>query len=90
QVALRVPASTGVVTNSLLQQVWLNQLMEKLYENSGHFLRSVDMSAFVNYNTINLGDAGVDPEVMVNNNTYPIEVEEREDTGIAIVLDRYR
>ncbi|MBS1613760.1 MAG: hypothetical protein JST49_13145 [Bacteroidetes bacterium] len=84
------PTTSGIHTNSLLQQVWINQLMEKLYENSGHLLRSLDMSAFVNYNTINLGDAGVDPEVLVNNNTYPIDTVERTDSTLTITLDRYR
>lgn len=86
------PNTTGLHSMSLLQQVWINQLMEKLYDNSGHLLRSVDMSAFVNYNTINLGDAGVDPDVLVNNSTYPIAIQtpDRVDAHIAITLDRYR
>lgn len=84
------PNIQGLHSMSILQQVWINQLMEKLYDNSGHLLRSVDMSAFVNYNTINLGDAGVDPDVLINNNTYPIATVERSDSPLTISLDRYR
>lgn len=84
------PNISGLHSMSILQQVWISQLMEKLYDNSGHLLRSVDMSAFVNYNTINLGDAGVDPDVLINNNTYPIATVERTDSPLTISLDRYR
>lgn len=34
-------------------------------------------------------EVGVDPEVLINNNTYPIEVKDREDKPLSISLDLY-
>lgn len=76
----------GVSLFGLNKQIWINQIMENFYEGGGHLLRSKDMTEFVEFNTINLAAAGVSPEVLINNTTYPIAVEEREDTPLAIPL----
>lgn len=47
------------------------------------------MNAFVEYNTINLAEAGVDPNVLVNNTTYPVPFAPRTDNPIALPLDTY-
>ena len=36
-----------------------------------------------------MAEVGVDPDVLINNNTYPISVQEREDTPLSIQLDLY-
>jgi hypothetical protein len=80
----------GITSADLAKQIWIRQLMEKFYAESGHLMRSQDMTQFVDYNTINLGDAGADPEVLIDNSTYPIPVEEREDSPLEIPLSRFR
>lgn len=73
----------------LLKEIWISQLMEK-YDQVPSFLNVAgiqDMSALVENNTINLAEAGVDPDVLVNNTTYPIAINERTDTALALPLD---
>jgi hypothetical protein len=82
--------SVNATRNDLLKQIWINQIMEKFYDNSKHLLRSQDMTAWVNNNIINLADAGVDPDVLIDNNVYPIPVDERPDNPLAIPLSRFR
>lgn len=81
---------TGVFyTNGLATQVWVKQIKEKFYAAFPHLSRAVDMSEHVNNDIINMADAGVDPEVLINNTTYPISVEEREDGALTFELDTY-
>lgn len=73
----------------LLKQIWIAQLMEKFYAAYPHLARCQDMSMYVNNSVINMADAGVDPDVLINNTTYPIETSEREDGSISLELDTY-
>jgi hypothetical protein len=79
----------NVAMAGLYKEVWVAKIMEKFYPNSSHFLRSVDMTSFVENDTINLADAGVDPDVLINNNTYPIPFAERVDNPLPIPLDHF-
>jgi len=83
-------ATNNLFTADLLTQIWIKQLMDKFYDPGMHLTRSVDMSEFVNNNVIHLADAGVDPDVLVNNSTYPIATMERADSPLELALDRYR
>ena len=49
-----------------------------------------DQSSIVENDVIHLVDVGVDPEVLVNNTTYPIEIQELDDKDIAIKLDKFQ
>ena len=80
----------NVTANDLAKQIWIPQLMEKFYPAGGHLLRSQDMTSWVNYNTINLADAGVDPEVLIDNNAYPIDTDTRTDAALMLTLSRFR
>lgn len=73
----------------ILKEIWVNQLMENFYPDSSFLRSATDMSNFVDNDKINLAEAGVDPDVLVNNSTYPIGVVERSDSPIAIDLDLY-
>lgn len=63
--------------NSLESIEWLNRI------------RSYD-SQVANNNTINFTDLGGDPDVLINNNTYPIAIQALADQNIAISLDKYQ
>ena len=71
----------------LNKEIWLQQIMEAYRQKLGWMNQLEDMSAFVENNTINLSEAGVDPAVLVNNTTYPVAFAERADTPYAIPLD---
>ena len=44
----------------------------------------------VNNDVIHLVEVGVDPDVLINNKTYPIDVQALEDKDIAIKLDKFQ
>lgn len=75
---------------SLNKQIWINQLMERFYADSS-FLSYIgrDMSQLVDNDKINLAEAGVNPNVLINNTTYPIATAQRVDTPLEITLDLF-
>lgn len=73
----------------LAKEVWTNQLMQNFYPDSAFLNYAKDFSALVDNDAINMAEAGVDPKVLVNNTTYPINVVEREDKPIRIELDSF-
>lgn len=76
--------------NEILKQIWIPKILEYFLPNGTFVTRSEDQSALVNFNTINLAEAGVDPDVLIDNTVYPIDVEERTDNPLDIVLRRMR
>jgi hypothetical protein len=86
----KAPVNSNLVQNDLLKEIWIAQLMEKLYANYAHLTRSIDMTAEVDNNIIHLADAGIDPEVLIDNNAYPIPMEERSDNPLELPLSRFR
>ncbi|MGJ1499892.1 hypothetical protein ACR79R_21440 [Sphingobacterium spiritivorum] len=81
--------SRGSLFVGLLHEIWLSKLMEKFYPNGAWLTEGQNMTEFVEANKIHLGDCGVDPEVLINNTTYPVEVSERVDAHLEIVLDYF-
>lgn len=74
---------------SLNKQIWTNQIMKNYYLEA-NFLKYVqDFTANVNYDIINMADCGFDPEVLINNTTYPIAIAERNDTPLSFELDLF-
>ncbi len=75
---------------SLNKQIWINQLMDRFYADSS-FLSYIgrDMSTLVDNDKINLAEAGVSPNVLINNTTYPIATTQRVDTPLEITLDLF-
>lgn len=58
-----------------------------LFYPDGSFLNELtSMDHMVDANTINLSQVGADPEVVENNNTWPLTPSQRTDSGIAIPL----
>ena len=71
----------------LQKEIWIRQLLEKFYPDSSFLSYVKDFSGSVEYHALNLAEAGVDPVVLVNNSTYPINVVQRVDKPIKIELD---
>jgi hypothetical protein len=73
----------------LLRDLWTGELISH-FRHEGEFLSRVPgANNFVNNNSINLADMGVDPAVLINNTTYPIASAQRADTPIVIALDKF-
>ena len=74
---------------ALQKEIWVNQIKENFCPDSS-FLNFVrDFSAMVEFDAINIAEAGVDPEVLINSNTYPIRIKQRVDNNQRIELDKF-
>ena len=82
----------SALMDGVFTEVWTGELVKKL--NAGMqatFLNGIpDYSANVNNEVIHLVDVGGDPDVLVNNTTYPIPVQELSDGDIALSLDKFQ
>lgn len=88
-VSYLAPSIPGVAFAGLNKEIWLPDLMEGFYGDDMWLSETRDMSAFVDNNTINLAEAGVNPDVLINNTSYPISVAQRSDAPLALPLDTY-
>lgn len=71
------------------KQLWIDMIMEGFIPDTSFLSRSVDMSAFVDHNKINLAEAGVDPAVLVDNTVFPVPVAQRTDTPLELPLHTF-
>lgn len=78
-------AMAGVVKNELA----VKELI-KHFRHEGTWLSKItSKNQWVGNDTIKLNDIGADPEVLIDNTTYPIAVNTREDGSTAISLYKY-
>ncbi len=75
--------------SGLKKEVWVKQLMEKFYPETSFLNYARDFSGLVENDIINMVEAGVDPNVLINNTTYPIKTVQRIDKPIQVELDQF-
>lgn len=75
--------------STLNKQIWVDQIMQKFYPDASFLKYARDFSAYVQYDIINMADAGFDPEVLVNNTAYPIAIVDRADIPLSFQLDLF-
>jgi hypothetical protein len=81
-------AMAGVYT-----EVWTGELVKKMRNSEESLgwltaIRSYDQ--YAENDVIHLVDVGVDPEVLINNTTYPLPVADLGEADIAVKLDKYQ
>lgn len=78
----------GALYEGLNKEIWLPEIMENFYGDDMFLSEARNMDAFVENNKINLAEAGVNPDVLIN---YPGDVAtaERADGAIEISLDTF-
>lgn len=81
--------AVAVLYDGLNKEIWLPELMEGFYADDSFLSEARDMSMFVDNDVINLAEAGVNPDVLINNSTYPIDIAQRTDGALALELDTY-
>lgn len=74
---------------TLKKQIWTDQLMKNFYPDASFLAFSKNFTALVEYDKLHMAEVGVDPQVFINNTTYPISVSDRIDTPIEIELDLF-
>lgn len=83
---------SGNLYAGVLREVWTGELVKSLREGlQATWLDGIpDASTIVENDVIHLVDVGVDPDVLVNNTTYPIAVQTLSDGDISISLDKFQ
>lgn len=69
------------------KEIWLNAIQENFYPDNSFAVKSVDDSAFVNYHTVHIPNAGAPSKVKVNRSDVPASVTKRTDNDLTYNLD---
>ena len=85
-----VPA--GSLRAGVYTEIWTGEMVKSLRRGlEATWLDGIpDSSSIVKNDVIHLVEVGVDPDVLVNNTTYPIPSQALEDQDIAIQLDKFQ
>lgn len=85
-----VPA--GALGAGVYTEVWTGELVKYLRRGlEATWLDGIpDNSSIVANDVIHLVDVGVDPDVLINNTTYPIPLQALDDADIPIGLDKFQ
>ena len=86
-------APTGALRAGLYPEAWTGEFVKAFRAAAaavGWYSKIRDYSQYVDKDIIHLVDIGADPEVLVNNTTYPLEIETLEDGDIAVKLDKFQ
>lgn len=85
-----VPA--GALGAGVYTEIWTGELVKHLRRGlEATWLDGIpDSSSIVKNDVIHLVDVGVDPDVLINNTTYPIPLQALDDADIAIQLDKFQ
>ena len=83
---------SGCLRAGVYTEIWTGELVKHLRRGmEATWLDGIpDSSSIVNNDVIHLVDVGVDPEVLINNTTYPIPLQALDDADIAIQLDKFQ
>lgn len=73
------------------KEVWTGELVKDISTaESGTFLETIpDSSQYAENDVIHLVDIGIEPDVLINNTTYPIPIQDLPDGDIPIKLDKF-
>lgn len=77
---------SGAIRSGVLKEIWIDVLKENFYPDTSFLVDSTDMSDLVEHNAINLAECGADPNVLIDNATFPIPMSERVDAPIRLPL----
>ena len=85
-------APAGSLCAGVYTEVWTGELVKHLRRGlEATWLDGIpDNSSIVKNDIIHLVEVGVDPDVLVNNTTYPIPLQALDDADIAIQLDKFQ
>lgn len=75
--------------STLNKQIWVDQIQKHFYPAVSFLNFPQKFDQYVTADFINMADAGFDPDVLINNTTYPIAIKERDDTPLSFELDLF-
>jgi hypothetical protein len=74
---------------AIAKELWTSLIMEGMIPDTSFLSRSQNFDEFVEYNKLHLAEAGVDPNVLIDNNTFPVPVTPRTDVPIELPLHTF-
>ncbi len=74
---------------ALQREVWATDIQENLYANNAFMVKATDHSAWVNYKTVHVPQAGANMAVVKNRSVLPAQITERTDTELTYNLNEY-
>lgn len=82
----------GSALAGVLTEIWTGEVVKKLNAGlDGSWLDGIpDNSSIVENDVIHLADCGVEPDVLINNTTYPISLQALDDADIPVSLDKFQ
>ena len=82
----------GALGAGVYTEVWTGELVKYLRRGlEATWLDGIpDSSSIVKNDVVHLVDVGVDPDVLINNTTYPIPLQVLDDADIPIGLDKFQ
>lgn len=85
----QTPAVGNLLTAGLVKEIWLAEVMQKFRPNPAWLTKARDLSAYVDNGNLNLAEAGVDPDVILDyDGSSPIPVMTGDDTPLSIPMRR--
>lgn len=92
-IGLGLPAMGTGLKSTVFREIWTGETI-KAFRNSlasiGWINKLQNKSQYVNNNVVHFVNLGGDPDVLVNNTSYPLTVQELEDGDKAVSLDKYQ
>lgn len=82
----------GCAFEGVLTEVWTGELIKALRTgDKATFLDGLpDYSQYAENDVIHMVDVGGDPDVLVNNTTYPLDIQNITDTDAVFALDKFQ
>lgn len=74
---------------AIQKELWTGELIKGFRHEATFLSRIQRKDEYVKENAIHLVDLGADPEVLVNNTTYPIPTVTRTDEDVVLSLDKF-
>lgn len=71
------------------KELWLETIKEGMIPDTSFLSQSVNLDEHVEYNVLHLQEAGVEPEVFIDNDVWPIPVAKREDIPLELPLHTF-
>ena len=87
-----MPPVSGMLREGVFTEVWIGEVIKQFsHRLQNTFLDGVpDYSQYAHNNVIHLVEAGINPDVLINNITYPIAIQELADGDKTINLDKFQ
>ena len=86
-------APAGILRAGVFVEVWTGEVIKAFRdaaESIGWYARIRAYDQYVDKDAIHFVDLGGDPTVLVNNTTYPLEIEDLEDGDKSVRLDKFQ